>query len=178
MKQRPQVKLKLESLRGYALRALSQRGLSVAELRRKLLPKAEDPGDIDAVVAALQSYGYLDDKRLSESFADARAQSGASGEQRVLRDLLKKCIAPGVARKAVSHAFENVDEPALIRDFLARKLRGKNLAEYLKEPKNLASVYRKLRTAGFSSSASIRVMKSYSTQADALESLESAGEES
>jgi regulatory protein len=174
MTQRLQAKLKLEALRGYALRVLSQRGLSVSELRRKLLLRAETPGDVDAVVDSFQSYGYLDDRRLSEGFADSRAQSGAIGEQRVLRDLLKKRIAPGVAREAVSRAFENVDEPALIREFLARKMRGKNLGEYLKEPKNLASLYRRLRTAGFSSSASIRVMKSYSAQAEDLESIESA----
>jgi regulatory protein len=173
MTQRLQAKLKLEALRGYALRVLSQRSLSVSELRRKLLLKAETPGDVDAVVDSFQSYGYLDDRRLSEGFADSRVQSGAIGEQRVLRDLLKKRIAPGVAREAVSRAFENVDEPALIREFLERKMRGKNLHEYLKEPKNLASLYRRLRTAGFSSSASIRVMKSYSAQADELESMES-----
>jgi len=174
MTQRLQAKLKLEALRGYALRALSQRGLSVSELRRKLLLRAETPADVDAVVDSLHSYGYLDDRRLSEGFAGSRAQSGVVGEQRVLRDLLKKRIAPGVAREAVARAFENVDELALIREFLERKMRGKNLGEYLKEPKNLASLYRRLRTAGFSSGSSIRVLKSYSAQADALESIESA----
>ncbi len=174
MAQRLQAKLKLEALRSYALRALSQRGLSVSELRGKLHLRAENHADVDAVLDAFQSYGYLDDKRLSEGFADSRAQSGSIGQQRVLRDLLKKRIAPGVAREAVSRAFENVDEPALIREFLERKMRGKNLGEYLKEPKNLASLYRRLRTAGFSSSASIRVLKSYSAHADDLESIERA----
>ena len=174
MTQRLQAKLKLEPLRSYALRALSQRGLSVSELRRKLHLKAENLADVDAILDSFQSYGYLDDKRLSEGFADSRAQSGAVGGQRVLRDLLKKRIASGVAREAVSRAFENVDEPALIREFLQRKMRGKDLGEYLKEPKNLASLYRRLRTAGFSSSSSIRVLKSYSAHADDLESIESA----
>lgn len=178
MTQRLQAKLNPEALRSYALRALSQRGLSVSELRRKLHLRAENPSDVDAIVGSLQSYGYLDDKRLSEGFADSRAQSGSIGEQRVLRDLLKKRIAPGVARQAVSRAFENVDEPALIREYLERKMRGKDLGVYLKEPKNLASLYRRLRTAGFSSASSIRVLKSYSAQADDLESIESAGEES
>ena len=177
MTQRLQAKLKLEALRNYALRTLSQRSLSVSELRRKLHLKAENPADVEPVVSALHECGYLDDKRLSESFADARAQGGAIGEQRVLRDLLKKRIAPGVARQAVSRAFESVDEPASIREYLERKMRGKNLGDYLKEPKNLASLYRRLRTAGFSSSSSIRVLKSYSAMADDLESMES-GEES
>jgi hypothetical protein len=39
----------------------------------------------------------------------------------------------------------------------------------LAEPKQLASIYRRLRGAGFSTSASIRVLKRYSEQAEALD---------
>ncbi len=178
MTRRPAAKLDLDALRNYALRALSQRALSVSELRRKLQLKAELPGDVDTVVKSVQSYGYVDDQRLSESIADSRARGGTTGAQRVVRDLLKKRVAPSVAREAVAHAFKDVDEPALIREYLERKLRGKNLGEYLKEPKNLASLYRKLRVAGFSSPASIRVLKSFTAQADELEDVESDGCES
>jgi SOS response regulatory protein OraA/RecX len=177
MTQRSVVRLNQEALRNYALRALSQRGLSVSELRRKLQLRAQATGDVDVVVESLRSYGYLDDQRLSEGIADARAQSGTTGAQRVVRDLLKKRVAPGVARAAVSQAFKNVDEPALIRDYLVRKMRGKNLGEYLKEPKNLASLYRKLRVAGFSAASSIRVLKSFTSRADELEEMESGSGE-
>jgi regulatory protein len=177
MTQRTAAKLKLDALRNYALRALSQRGLSVSELRRKLRLRAEAPGDVDAVVESLQSYGFVDDRRLSEGIADARAQSGTTGAQRVVRDLLRKQVSPVVAREAVSKAFENVDEPAQIREFLEKKLRGKNLGEYLKEPKNLASLYRKLRVAGFSAPSSIRVLKAFSSRAEELEELDSVSGE-
>ena len=50
MTQRLQAKLKLEALRNYALRTLSQRSLSVSELRRKLHLKAENPADVEPVV--------------------------------------------------------------------------------------------------------------------------------
>lgn len=169
MTRRPAAKLNLDALRNYALRILSQRALSVSELRRKLQLKAELPGDVDAVVESVQSYGYVDDQRLSESIADSRARGGTTGAQRVVRDLLKKRVSPGIARDAVAQAFKDVDEPALIREYLERKLRGKNMSEYLKEPKNLASLYRKLRVAGFSSPASIRVLKSFTARADELE---------
>lgn len=177
MTQRSVPKLNLDALRNYALRSLSQRGLSVAELRRKLHLRADTPGDVDVVVESLKSYGYVDDQRLSEGIAEARAQGGATGAQRVVRDLLKKRVAPAVAREAVSKAFENVDEPALIRDYLERKMRGKDMREYLKEPKNLASLYRKLRVAGFSSPSSIRVLKSFTSRADELEEMDSASGE-
>ena len=177
MTRRTAVKLDLDALRNFALRALSQRGLSVSELRRKLQMRAGSPGDVAEVLESLQSYGYVDDQRLSEGIAGARAQSGTTGAQRVVRDLLKKRVSPAVAREAVSKAFENVDEPALIRNYLERKMRGKNLSEYLKEPKNLASLYRKLRVAGFSSPSSIRVLKAYATHADELEEMDSASGE-
>ena len=56
-------------------------------------------------------------------------------------------------------------------------MRGKILSEYLKEPKNLASLYRKLRVAGFSSPSSIRVLKAYTARANELEETDSAGGE-
>jgi len=177
MTQRTAAKLNLDALRNYALRALSQRGLSVSELRRKLQLRAEEPGDVGVVLESLQSYGYVDDQRLSAGIAGARAASGTTGAQRVVRDLLKKRVSPAVAREAVSQAFKDVDEPALIRDYLARKMRGKILSEYLKEPKNLASLYRKLRVAGFSSPSSIRVLKANTARANELEETDSAGGE-
>jgi regulatory protein len=173
MTQHSAAKLKLEALRNYALRSLSQRGLSVSELRRKLQLRAEAPGDVDVVVESLQSYGYVDDRRLSEGIADARAQSGTIGSQRVVRDLLRKRISPGVAREAVSRAFDNVDELTLIRVYLERKMRGKNLSEFLTEPKNLANLYRRLRVAGFSSPSCIRVLKGYTSRAQELEEMDS-----
>jgi len=74
-----------------------------------------------------------------------------------------------VAKQAADAAYAEIDEPALIESFLERKYRGKNLGEMLAEPKQLASIYRRLRGAGFSASASIRVLKRFSEQADSLE---------
>ena len=62
---------------------------------------------------------------------------------------------------AVEAAYSGVDEVALIESFLARKYRGKNLGELLGEEKHLASVFRRLRGAGFSAGNSIRVLKRY-----------------
>jgi SOS response regulatory protein OraA/RecX len=77
-----------------------------------------------------------------------------------------------VAEKAVGDAFGEVDESAAVEAWIARKYRNVQLHEYLQDPKHLASAYRKLRYAGFSSSTSIRVLKRYANEADALEDLE------
>jgi regulatory protein len=171
-------KLDLEALRAYALKALARRDHSAAELSQKLKQRAANHADVDTVIRDLQSYGYLNDRHFAESFASARAGTRVVGGQRVARDLLQKRVAAPVVREAVSRAFEGTDETALIREFLARKMRGKDLTVWLREPKNLASLYRRLRTAGFSTSASIRVLKNYHEAAEELETLEDpAGEE-
>jgi regulatory protein len=61
----------------------------------------------------------------------------------------------------------------MIERFLARKYRGKDLGALLKEQKNLASAYRKLRQAGFSTGPSIRVLKRYAAEAERLEEMDS-----
>lgn len=169
-------KLDGEALKAYAVRLLSGRALSVGELKAKLRTRAEDAAQIEPLVAQLKDYGYLNDSRFAEHFAGSRAASGTFGSQRVLSDLLRKKVAPKVAEQAVGAAFQGVDEAARVEEYLQRKYRGKNLAALLKEPKTLASVYRRLRTTGFGSSASIRVLKRFAAQAEELEGMEESGE--
>jgi regulatory protein len=160
------------ALKEYALRLLMGRALTTAELRRKLAARAAAPESVGEVLAQLKEYGYLNDARYAEHFAGARAGGGRFGSQRVLGDLLKKRVAPATARQAVTGAFSGVDEIQQIEQFLARKYRGKDLAALLQEPRQLASAYRRLRTAGFSSGLSIRVLKRYAEAAEQLEDFE------
>ena len=60
----------------------------------------------------------------------------------------------------------------LIEAYLSRKFRGKDLASWLSDDKNLMAAYRRLRYAGFSGGNSIRVLKRYTQQADQLEGSE------
>jgi regulatory protein len=159
-------------LRDYALRLLGARSMSIGELRRKLRERAAEPGDVAGVLAGLREYGVVDDQRYAEMFASSRRDTRGHGRQRVLADLLAKRVAPALAREKVDEAFAGTDETALVENYLARKFRGKNLAQELTDPKRLAQVYRRLRTAGYSAGVSIRVLKRYAAEADALEGLE------
>ncbi len=153
----------------YALSALGRRAMSESELRQKLRGKAADQADIEPLMAKLQEYGYLNDKQFAESYASARQSNQGLGKQRVLRDLRTRRVAGETAEQAVAKVYEGTDEAALIEDFLARKYRGKNMREFLAEPKNLASTYRKLRYAGFSSTVTVRVLRRFSERADEIE---------
>lgn len=169
--------LDAESLWSFALKSLGARALSISELRRKLQVRAEQPGDIDAVLAKLKEYGYINDERFAEHYAAVRRDSQGFGQQRVLRDLRQRRVAPKVAEKAVTDAFDGTSEIVMIEQFLERKYRNKDLRAFLQEQKNLASAFRRLRYAGFSAGASIGVLKRYASRAEDLEAIEEGAEE-
>lgn len=159
-------KLDADALWEYALRALGQRAHSAAEIKQKLSRRASSAHDLNAAIAKLREYGLTDDKKFSETFAYARAQNHGFGRFRVLRELQAKQVGRTVAEKAVEKIFAGTDETELVEKFLSRKYRGKDLREFLKEEKNLASVYRRLRTAGFSAGVSLAVLKRYATSVE------------
>jgi len=174
MNKRPPRLLDAEQLWGFALKALGMRALTVSELREKLRKRAQEPTDIDGVLAKLKEYGYLNDDRFAETFATARRDNQGFGKRRVLQDLKQRRVAPKIAEEAVQQTFEGVDETAMIEQFLARKFRGKKLNEYLQEQKHLAAAFRRLQYAGFGAGPSIQVLKRYAAQADQLEPEEPA----
>lgn len=165
-----------DGLMNYAAQALAARAQSAGELRTRLRKRAARAADVDEVVAYMKEIGFVNDRKFAGSFAEWRRENQRMGKARVLRDLMARRVAPAVAQAAVEAAYKEVDEVALIEDFLARKYRGKPLGALLQEEKHLASAYRKLRTAGFSSGNAIRVLKRYAAEADQLEEMEDAAD--
>ncbi|HYL74922.1 MAG TPA: RecX family transcriptional regulator [Bryobacteraceae bacterium] len=154
------------------LRALGSRAHSTGELKEKLRRRAERQEDVDGVLAKLKESGYLNDRRFAESYATARLENQGLGKMRVLRDLRQRRVAPKLAEQVTEKTFQDTNETDLIEAFLKRKYRGKQLGVFLGEEKNLAAAFRRLRYAGFSAGAAIRVLKRYAHQAEELESME------
>lgn len=173
MAKKPPQPLDREKLLNVALRALGARAHSSGELREKLRRRARNNEDIDAVLAQLKEAGYLNDRRFAENYAAARLEDQGLGKMRVLRDLRQKRVAPKLAEQVTEQTYAGTDEARLIEDFLRRKYRGKRLAEFLSEEKNLAGAFRRLRYAGFSPGQSIRVLKRFANQPEALDAFES-----
>jgi len=161
-----------EGLWNYALKILGGRGYSIAQMRVRLKARAEDPALVPKVLARLKQYGYLNDRRLAEGFAASRRDNQAQGRFRVLRDLRRKQVAPAVAEQAVAEVYRDTDEYALAEEFLSRRLRRVHLPEYLADPKRLASAYRKLRLAGFSSAVAARLLKKHALEPELVDHLE------
>jgi len=148
-----------DQLLNLALRALGGRAHSTGELRDKLRKRAAAPEDVDAVLAKLKQAGYLDDQRFAEHYAAARLEN-------------QRRVAGKLAEQVTERAYQDTNEPELIQAFLKRKYRGKQLRIFFADEKNLAAAYRRLRYAGFSSGASIKVLKQYANQAEALDGIE------
>lgn len=146
--------------------------MSVGEIRQKLNRRAEEGADVNAVIARLKEYNFIDDARFAEHFAAARRDNEGFGQFRVMQDLRKRHISPALAEKASGDAFSEVDETEQAAQYLERKYRSKNLPEFLSEEKNAAAAYRRLRMAGFSSGTVIRLLKRYTQRADELEGME------
>ena len=163
--------LDLEGLMNYAARALSARAYTVSELKTRLKKRAVRQEDVETVLGRLKDAGMVNDRRFAGSFADWRRESQGIGKARVMRDLMARRVAPAVAKEAVEASFEGIDETAMIEAFLKRKYRGKDLGALLQVDKELASAFRKLRGAGFSTGNSIRALKRYAAEAERLEEL-------
>jgi len=168
---KPTRKLPASELFDYAVKALAARAHSSSELRQKLLKRAELIADIEPVIGRLKEYGYLNDKRFAESFANSRLENRGFGKVRVLQELRGRRVAPKLAEEAVAQTFQGKDEKTLIEQYLERKYRSTPLSEYLGDQKRLAAVYRRLRRAGFSHGNSVAVLFRHAKEAAALDEM-------
>lgn len=173
---KPLKKLDSAGLLEYALKTLGARAQSTSELKQKLLRRAETEADVDVVIGKVKEYGFLNDRKFADSFATSRRDNRGQGKMRVLSDLKGRRVAPKLAEQVVQKTFEGTDEVQMIEDYLARKYRSVKLPEYLADEKHLASAYRRLRYAGFSSGNTRRVLLKYAKEGELLDRLEEEGE--
>lgn len=156
----------------YALKSLAGRAHSTGELREKLRRRAERAEDVDAVLARLKEDGYLDDRRFAENFAAARLSNEKFGRTRVLRDLRQRRVAPALAERTVHQVYDDVNEAALIEDWVRRKYRLAPREALFQEDKDMAAAYRRLLRAGFRTGDILRVLKRFAKNPELLDSFE------
>ena len=161
----------------YALKSLGGRAHSTGELREKLRRRAEKAEDIDEVLSRLKQAGYLDDRRYAESFATSRLSGEKFGRTRVLHDLRQRRVAPVLAEQSVEKVYHEVDEVALIEDWIRRKYRTATREGLFAEEKDLAAAYRRLTRAGFRSGEILKVLKRFAKTPDLLDGFEPPEEE-
>jgi SOS response regulatory protein OraA/RecX len=81
-------------------------------------------------------------------------------------------VAPSLAERTVQRVYQDVDEEALIEDFIRRKYRLAPREGLFRENKDIAAAYRRLLRAGFRSGEIIRVLKRFAKNPDLLDTFE------
>lgn len=121
-----------------AVKLLAAKPRSVGELRERLLEKEWTNAEaVDAAIAKLSEYGYLDDERFAESFAASRVRQKPVGRTRLARDLRMKKIPRDTAEAALDTVFTATPEDELIDEAIARRVRLRGRPQTREETKRL-----------------------------------------
>lgn len=99
------------SLKGRALRLLSGREYSRAELERKLESFEEEPGALARALDELQAKGFISEQRVIESVLHRRADK--LGTARIRQELLGKGLDPEAVVQALAGLQASERERAL-----------------------------------------------------------------
>lgn len=165
-----------EALYDYAIRALSRKMRTVAELKRLMRPRVPE-GEVgellvNMVILRLKDQKYLNDSNYAAAYSAFRRDNEKFGRRRVITDLKVKGVHADVIEKAISETYSGVDEQALARAFLKRKR--------LKKPQNnkdAARIFRSLLRAGFGAGVAIAVLKKWEVDDEVLTALQEETEE-
>lgn len=88
-----------------ALRLLTHRERSAAELHGRLRDDGYPPATAHAIVERMTELGLVDDERFARMWARSRALSGM-GRQRITRELAAKGVSPQLIADALSDTLE------------------------------------------------------------------------
>jgi len=138
------------SLKGRALRLLSQREHSRLELERKLAPHETEPGQLAKALDELQARGFISEERVVESVIHRRAAK--LGTARVKQELQAKGLSP----EAMGEALEQLRSTELER---AREVWARKFGEPATEPKEKARQIRFMVSRGFAAEVVRRVVQ-------------------
>ncbi len=130
------------SLKGRALRLLSQREHSRTELERKLAPHEEVPGELAKALDELQARDFINDGRAVDSVVNRR--SGKLGSARIQQELAAK----GLSGEAVAEAMASLKDSELSR---AQEVWRKKFGTAPQDPQAKAKQMRFLLSRGFPS---------------------------
>ena len=138
------------SLKGRALRLLSQREHSRLELERKLAAHETEPGELARALDELQARGFISEARVLESVLHQRAAK--LGATRIRQELARK----GLSGEAVAQALEGLRSTELAR---AREVWARKFGAPAAEPKERARQIRFLVARGFAPEVVRRVVQ-------------------
>ena len=169
-------KLATEELFEYAVKCLTARIYSTGDLSAKLRLRASHLPDVPGIMDRLKERGYVNDERFAESFASARVENDGFGRIRVLNDLRKHRIPGELADAAVEQALEGKNEANLIDAYIERRMPSVAAAG-IDDERKLASAFRRLRRAGFTTGPVLTALKRLAVKPEVLDDFHDEPEE-
>jgi regulatory protein len=168
---RPRKTYTEDELYEYAVGALGRRMRSVAELKRLLRPRVESETEygqtlVELVIRRLKDQGYLNDAKYAAAYSAFRRDNEKFGRMRVVTDLKAKGVHGEVIEKAVSSAYDDVNEERQAREYLRRKRLTKP-----QDQKQAARIFRQLARAGFASRTIFAILKKWDIAEETLSTL-------
>lgn len=165
-----------QELYDYAVKSLSSRMRSVAELKRALRRRVEAQTElgqtlVELVIRKLKDQGYLNDSQYASAYSSFRRDNEKFGRMRVITDLKAKGVHGDVIDKAVSSVYEEVNEEGQARAYLRRKRLQKPTNQ-----KEAARVFRSLMRAGFGSRTIFAILKKWDVDDETLTMLQGEAE--
>ncbi|HEY0385129.1 MAG TPA: regulatory protein RecX [Pyrinomonadaceae bacterium] len=155
-----------------AVKLLAAKPRSVAELRERLLEKQWTNEEIvEAVLAKLGEYGYLNDERFAFGYASFQVRQKPVGRQRLQRALSLKKVDRATAEEAINQVFAETPEEDLIDRAIAKRVRLRGRPETRAETKSLLD---HLLRQGFSYELVMRKVRDASKESESFESFESS----
>jgi len=129
------------------LRFIGFQSRSIAEIKKYLFGKSENPDHRGAILEKLRSLGYLNDEVFAANLLDyeIRAQKGPKSVEFKLK---QKGISPDIIAKTMT-AFDHSMESEIVKTAV-EKLHERHLDEPINKQKQI--IYQKLLRDGFSSS--------------------------
>jgi regulatory protein len=121
-----------------AIKLLTVKPRSVAELRERLMQgKNVNKTVVDAVIARLEEYGYLNDERFAFSYASLKVKQRPVGRRRLQRDLKLKKVSNSVADEALELVYTETPEEQLIDAAIEKRTRLRGRPKTRMEAKKL-----------------------------------------
>ena len=161
----------------YAVGALARRMRTVAELKRLMRARIEEPESeyaqtlVELVIRRLKDQGYLNDSQYAAYYSSLRRDNLKLGRMRVITELKTRGVHGSVIDKAVEAAYDGVSDEKQAREYLRKKR-----VEKPKDQKQAARLFRQLARAGFTTKTIFTILKKWDVDDETLSALSEESE--
>ena len=120
-----------------AVKLLSAKPRSIAELREKLSERCSSKAVVETVINRLREYGYLDDERYALGYASSKVRQQPIGRRRLEQSLTQRKVDRSVAERALDQVYAETSEEELLNRALEKRLRLRGRPKNRAEAKSL-----------------------------------------